>query len=199
MSATAAYEASCYFYYFAYGSNLLRERIAINSPTAVLLTTAKLEGYRLIFGGHDSSRWGGHVANIARVSPIADATSSSSSSPPSHVWGTVWKIHKDNLAALDEQESVGSGLYEPISVETEPTHKSLGDKICCRTYQLVDPGSPALPSRLYKSVITAGARQNNLPRDYISFLEATLDNGFEGDPRTEWLAPVFEAIDKYNS
>ena len=33
-----------YFYYFAFGSNLLRERVSINSPTAVFVTTAKLEG-----------------------------------------------------------------------------------------------------------------------------------------------------------
>ena len=117
-----------------------------------------LLGYRLVFGGHDSSRWGGHIANIQKLSldavassaPLPSSISSLSSSsstpssafsstPPSHVWGTVWRIHKDNLAALDEQESVGSGLYEPISVETEPTDKSLGDKLLCRTYQVTFP------------------------------------------------------------
>ena len=43
MTTTAASEDD-HFYYFAFGSNLLRERVSINSPTAVFVTVAKLEG-----------------------------------------------------------------------------------------------------------------------------------------------------------
>ena len=43
MAASSPSEGD-HFYYFAFGSNLLRERVSINSPSAVFVTTAKLEG-----------------------------------------------------------------------------------------------------------------------------------------------------------
>ena len=54
-----------------------------------------------------------------------------------------------------------------------------------------------MPSRLYKNVIAAGARQNQLPPEYIAFLDATPDNGFEGNRQTDWLKPIYEAMDKF--
>jgi len=40
------------FNYFAFGSNLLRERVRLNSPSANFVAAACLDGYRLGFGSH---------------------------------------------------------------------------------------------------------------------------------------------------
>merc|ERR1719419_540211 len=105
--------------------------------------------------------WGGCGATI-----IPDANS--------HVWGTVWKIGNEHMQALDDQEGVSSRVYEPLQVEVALEGNT---KLTCRTYQLVperlgpDGQGKGIPSLLYKSVIVAGARQNNLPSSYITFLE----------------------------
>ena len=57
----------------------------------------------------------------------------------------------------------------------------------------------APPSLLYKNVILAGARQNQLPKEYIAFLESVEDNGNEGDPNAEWLQPILEAISRISN
>ena len=46
------------FLYFAFGSNLNTKRIHINSPSAEFMGWAKLEGWKLEFGGQ-SARWHG--------------------------------------------------------------------------------------------------------------------------------------------
>jgi len=103
------------------------------------------------------------------------------------------------MQALDDQEGVSSCVYEPLQVEVALEGNT---KLTCRTYQLVperlgpDGQGKGIPSLLYKSVIVAGARQNNLPSSYISFLENLKDNGYQGENQ-EWLKPVLEAISQH--
>lgn len=105
------YSEKDFYYYFSYGSNMLKERIQINDPQAIPLCPAKLEvsgytlqmlrdyqskniqkqGYRLDFN-YNSLRWQGAVANIVE-------------SPGSEVWGVVWIKHNDTIASLDEYGS----------------------------------------------------------------------------------------------
>lgn len=51
------------FLYFAFGSNLLEERLHISCPSARRVYPGKLNGYRLTFN-YNSLRWRGHVATI---------------------------------------------------------------------------------------------------------------------------------------
>ena len=167
MAASSSTPDGDHFYYFAFGSNLLRERVSINSPSALFVTTAKLEGlfykvhlsldvrflvpecfrpqhyplspylgYRLGFGNHSKvmeSRWGGSPANIFPVS--SDSPCPVPGAPP-YVWGTVWRIHSDHLPALDAQEGVRAGSYEPVIVNTIPADGTLGHELTCRCYQV---------------------------------------------------------------
>lgn len=73
--------------YFAFGSNLCKERININCPSAEFQCVAKLEDYKLSFFGQ-STMWHGAGASIV---PSAGAC----------CWGAVWTISTDELAALD--------------------------------------------------------------------------------------------------
>ncbi|XP_014783098.1 gamma-glutamylcyclotransferase [Octopus bimaculoides] len=147
------------FFYFAFGSNLLKERLLINNKTAVFKTVAKLENYHLKFA-YKTSTWHGHAATIAE-------------SKDDVVWGVVYEMNTSNIDSLDKQEGVDKNIYRPIKV----TVKSMNDVLYdCRTYQLLkrDFGEP---SPQYKDIIVRGALASGIPNDYIKFLKSIPDNG----------------------
>ena len=93
-------------------------------------------GYRLGFGNHSKvmeSRWGGSPANIF---PVSSNSPCPDPGAPPYVWGTVWRIHSDHLPALDAQEGVRAGIYEPVIVNTIPADGTLGHELTCRCYQV---------------------------------------------------------------
>jgi gamma-glutamylcyclotransferase len=65
----------------------------------VFRAIARLENYRLEFDRDKSEVWRGASATITE-------------SPGDHVWGVVWTMNKADLASLDIQEGVDSGIYE---------------------------------------------------------------------------------------
>ena len=99
-------ESSKHFY-FAYASNMVKERILRQDPQAVLYGAAKLDvsilnfkkyiffeclymrqGYKLEFN-YKSQRWQGAMATITE-------------SPQDHVWGIIWEKHNSTIPILDE-------------------------------------------------------------------------------------------------
>ena len=74
--------------YFAFGSNLLKERLSFSCPSAALNDVARLDDYKLSFFGY-SKRWHGAGASIE-------------SSAGDHCWGAVWSISDEELVALDK-------------------------------------------------------------------------------------------------
>ncbi|KAM6202335.1 gamma-glutamylcyclotransferase [Rhynchocyon petersi] len=154
------------FLYFAYGSNLLTERIHLQNSSAVFCCVACLQDFKLDFGnpkGKESPTWHGGIATIFR-------------SPGDEVWGVIWKIHRSNLSSLDKQEGVSSGMYDPIEVTVYTQEKK---EITCRSYQMNDYESVP-PSPQYKAVICMGAKENGLPPEYQKKLKAIEPNDFEG-------------------
>nr|XP_008521172.1 PREDICTED: gamma-glutamylcyclotransferase [Equus przewalskii] len=159
------------FLYFAYGSNLLTERIHLRNPSAAFfcvarLCVARLQDFKLDFGnfkGKTSETWHGGIATIFQ-------------SPGDEVWGVVWKMNKSNLSSLDKQEGVKSGTYVPIEVNV---YTQEGKKITCRSYQMKNYES-APPSPQYKKVICMGAKENGLPLEYQKMLNAIEPNDYKG-------------------
>ncbi|XP_076976721.1 gamma-glutamylcyclotransferase [Tamandua tetradactyla] len=154
------------FLYFAYGSNLLTERIHLRNPSAAFCSVARLQDFKLDFGnsqGKISRTWHGGIATIFQ-------------SPGDEVWGVVWKMNKSNLCSLDEQEGVVGGTYDPIEVNV---HTQEGKEITCRSYQMKNYVS-APPSPQYKKVICMGAKEHELPLDYQKKLEAIEPNDYKG-------------------
>lgn len=78
------------FLYFGYGSNLCAERLQLNNPSAVYVTTAALENYRLAFSLR-SKRWSGGAADV-----VAEKGET--------VWGSVWEMAASDAESLDKQE-----------------------------------------------------------------------------------------------
>ncbi|CAK6434709.1 unnamed protein product [Pipistrellus nathusii] len=152
--------------YFAYGSNLLTERIHLRNPSAEFCCVARLQDFKLDFGnpqGKTSETWHGGIATIFH-------------SPGDEVWGIVWKMNKSNLSSLDKQEGVNNGTYAPMEVDV---YTQEGKKITCRCYQMKNYES-APPSPQYKKVICMGAKENGLPLEYQKKLNAIEPNDYRG-------------------
>ncbi|WAR13384.1 GGCT-like protein [Mya arenaria] len=158
------------FLYFAYGSNLLRQRLQVENPSARFVSSAKLEGYRLGFTslGMDPMklRWRGGAATIL--------------DDPGHVvWGCVWRVSTEHRDSLDRQELI----YNPIEVKVTDGDNAV---YTCRTYQLpaeylVTSCYDNRPSPMYMDVIVRGALQNALPAEYVDDLRAVEHNGHYED------------------
>ncbi|KAB1276113.1 Gamma-glutamylcyclotransferase [Camelus dromedarius] len=154
------------FLYFAYGSNLLTERIHLRNPSAAFCCVACLQDFKLDFGnsqGKTSETWHGGIATVFE-------------SPGDEVWGVVWKMNKSNLSSLDTQEGVKSGTYVPIEVNVSTQE---GKEITCRSYQMKNYQSVP-PSPQYKKVICMGAKENGLPLEYQKKLNAVEPNDYKG-------------------
>ncbi|XP_048195495.1 gamma-glutamylcyclotransferase isoform X1 [Perognathus longimembris pacificus] len=169
--ASSAYEDSAgqhgdSFLYFAYGSNLLSERIHLRNPSAEFCCVARLQDFKLDFGnfqGKTSERWHGGIATVFQ-------------SPGDEVWGVVWKMNESNLSSLDEQEGVKHGVYVVIEIKVSTQE---GKEIACRSYLMTNYES-APPSPQYKKVICLGAKENGLPLDYQEKLKAIEPNDYNG-------------------
>ncbi|KAJ8005395.1 hypothetical protein DPEC_G00146180 [Dallia pectoralis] len=153
------------FLYFAYGSNLLKERVQMKNPSATIHCVARLKAYTLVFGNYNglaSDRWHGGVATIE-------------DSPDDEVWGVVWRMNWSDLESLDNQENVRLGAYRPVEVNV----KTMDQELNCRTY-IMNSCIYAPPSPQYLQVIVMGAEQNSLPRDYQEKLRAIETNNLVG-------------------
>ncbi|XP_048009451.1 gamma-glutamylcyclotransferase b [Megalobrama amblycephala] len=163
------------FLYFAYGSNLLKERLQLKNPSATVHCVAKLKDYKLVFGNHKglaSQRWRGGVATIEH-------------SPGDEVWGVVWRMNMSDLESLDRQENVKMGTYSPMEVSVSTSDQDFN----CRTY-IMNSCVYAPPSPQYLQVIVMGAEQNGLPEDYQVKLRSIETNKYEGH------LPVMEELEK---
>lgn len=155
------------FLYFAYGSNLSRQRLHLHAPSAHLVSIARLEGYRLAFSIESKRSWLGGVGDI-----VAE--------PGSEVWGALWVIGAEHSRELDAQEGLfrDPPAYRRLTVEVRTP---AGDLVRCRTYQVVAPHPKGYaPSPAYKQTILTGARDIGLPEAYIARLEGIEDNGVAG-------------------
>jgi gamma-glutamylcyclotransferase len=154
-----------FFYYFAYGSNLLAERIHVQVKGAVFECTGVLYDYELCFFDM-GARWRGAAASIEPRQPNDNKL----------VWGCIWRVPHSFAKELDKQEQHYHRLEVVVAV---PSQKSR--RIECRTYQYSNPRRVAqLPSPHYKHVIVCGAIEHSLPKDYIQLLKAMPDNGYKG-------------------
>lgn len=159
--AKAMMKAMGQILYFAYGSNLYWEQMQGRCPSAKFLAVAKLPGHRLAFS-RKSGKWNGAVADA-----VPD--------PAGEVWGVVYEVTPEDLAALDGCEGYVPGrkgnAYErrqcEVWLEGDP-----GNPRSVEVYFAVPQENPGLPSREYVDRIVKGARFWKLPQEYISeFLE----------------------------
>lgn len=135
-----------------------------------------LKGYRLDFNKL-SRTWDGSPSTV-----VPD--------DENHVWGALWQLNISDKKNLDKQEGVGSKMYEPFeAIVVTPDGKDLS----CRCYKLVDQPKKVIPiplerrpSKSYIRTILIGAKESNLPSEYLKFLNEIPNNGKDG-PSMPWL------------
>ncbi len=131
--------------YFAYGSNLLSERMQGRVPSARRLRTACLAGYSI--ATDKAGRDGTAKANLRR-------------DVEARVWGVVWKIDPTEWPLLDACE----GGYRRVRVTL--------DRDTAFTYVSERRTQDPVLATAYKRYLVDGAREHGLPAAWIALLEA---------------------------
>lgn len=145
--------------YFAYGSNLDPAQMDLRCPGHGFRGLARLKGHRLHFPLYSAATWKGAVASLEPCEG-------------SDVWGVLYDLSDDHVAALDRHE--GLDRIPPRYRRAELTVEQDWAEVAAYTYlglpddMLVEPR----PSRRYLDAIVTGARARGLPPDYVAVLEA---------------------------
>jgi gamma-glutamylcyclotransferase len=141
------------FLYFAYGSNMLSNRLKGRCESAQSLGAAKLEGYQL--------RWD------KRSNDDSAKCSIQQGSKTELVWGVLYTILETERPNLNKAEGLNNG-YNSLNVEV--IFKD--ERLAVATYQADHADHSLLPYSWYKSLVIAGAKENSLPSRYIETLRA---------------------------
>jgi hypothetical protein len=162
--------------YFAYGSNMLFQRLAERAPSAKRFAKAYLKGFKLLFNKLGSRDASGkcHVFETGDSKDI--------------VWGVLYFVSARDRHFLDEVEGVGHGYR----VGNGFVHMLDGESAFAFFY-VADPEfvRPDLsPFDWYIALVIAGAIENDLPESYIASLRnvATVP-----DPQT-WRARKWREV-----
>jgi gamma-glutamylcyclotransferase (GGCT)/AIG2-like uncharacterized protein YtfP len=160
--------------YFAYGSNMLAERLCARVAGATVVGVASLAGRRLQF--HKRSIDGSGKCDIPTTA-----------NPQDTVYGVLFEVPEDQLSELDRFEGAGSG-YERITADVTFDGASTPAAIYIADAQHTD--AALLPYDWYHDLVLAGARQNSLPADYVTKIAATATKPDPDSTRKTRLAAI---------
>ena len=138
--------------YFAYGSNMARARLGARIRDIRHAGLARLPAHRLSFeqrSEHDGS---------------GKCDASATGHPDDHVIGVLWDIPAEEIHVLDGFEGPG---YRRASIWLQREHSL----VCAEIYLARERFSDVRPWHWYKHHVLAGARENQLPSDYIRAIE----------------------------
>ena len=140
--------------YFAYGSNMLTDRLRERVPSATAIGVGRLAGHEL--------RWDKRSGRDRSGKCDAEATGRQEDV----VWGVLFELDPDEKPALDRAEGLGVGYMDKtvqVSTDTGP--------VTALMYYATDKDPSLRPYHWYKALVIAGAREHGLPAGYRSRLE----------------------------
>lgn len=148
-------------YFFAYGARMNPGTMQNDTPGAVMIGPARLDGYRLAFNVQSRS-WGGGAANAV---PAIDG----------HLWGVLWEVGDAELEALnsfrgDEQ------MQKVFEVEVQGPEGPAQ----ATTFAVDSPERFVAPSERYLAMLRAVAEQQGLPEDALAQIDAAAAGGPSG-------------------
>jgi len=145
--------------YFAYGSNMSRRQMRERCPEHECLGKAVLRGHALCFPRHSPIRNCG-VAGLLEK-------------PGSDVWGVVYRLQDEDLAALDKREGYDPAKPFHVNRYNRQTLRVLmaGQAVDCFVYVARHEPGDHVPSAEYLGAIIEGAEENGLPPDYVAALK----------------------------
>ncbi len=143
--------------YFAYGSNLGTMRLRDRGIAAKPAGPAQLHGHLLRF--HKRSKDGSGKANALRTGRKDDV-----------VWGVLFELTTEDLSRLDGFEGRGKG-YERVE---RLVMLADGSEVSCWVYLASADSIDDLlrPTVDYLRLVVDGAREHQLPPEYLRMLEA---------------------------
>ncbi len=144
------------FLYFAYGSNMLNERLAARCPSASPVGIAFAPNHALEF-----TKTGKDLSGKATLFPQQGA----------HQYGVLFNINRNDLSALDKAEGASFGYkrIDAFPIICSPS----GNEMFATTYMAIQTESDLKPFDWYLDLVIAGAKQHNLPKKQISSLQNT--------------------------
>jgi gamma-glutamylcyclotransferase len=141
---------------FCYGSNMSSERITERCSSSRFISRASVIGWKLLF--NKRSKDGSGKANLVYTGD------------ESLVWGVIFDITEDQKPILDKFEGLGWG-YDELKLKVI---SDLGEEIECVCYIATDGkylDNNLKPFDWYKEWCLKGAKQHNLPSEYILTIE----------------------------
>lgn len=161
--------------YFAYGSNMLPERLRRRCASARKIGVAALPGYDLVF-----CKTGKDGSGKAGIIPCAE--------PGARIFGIVFQMTGSDLAILDGIEGRGRGYHrnDDLRVCTFADEKSLIVSSYVADDKYLNPD--IRPFDWYLDLVVKGAELNGLPEVYRQRIAATPvspDLDVERDARRE--------------
>ena len=158
--------------YFAYGSNMCTSRLRGRGvPSAKPQSVVALKGYKLRF----------HKRSTTDSSAKCNAYRTDN--PEDHVIGVIFDIDPAEKPELDKAEGLGHGYHEQCS-----------DRLNAYMY-VADPDAiddRLVPYTWYLDFVVGGAREHNLPEEYVQQLltvKAVIDSDKERERKERSLLP----------
>ena len=143
------------YLYFSYGSNMSSMRLKKRVKSTEVISSGILENHKLMF--HKISDDG---------SGKCDAFFTDN--PTDNIYGVIYSIHENDLKQLDSYEGLNDG-YKKENVDIIIAN---GEKVKAFTYIATNIEKSLLPFSWYKYHVLHGAVENNLPPDYMSFIDS---------------------------
>lgn len=142
------------FAYFAYGSNMLTQRLTARCPSAEPVGSAKARGYGVSYCLHSTD-------DSAKAGLCYDEHAAT--------WGVLYSVARDEQGILDGFEGAPV-LYRREMIEVLPSDG--GDPVQAVTY-LPQPAhiiADGRPFAWYRALCVGGARQHHLPIEAVKRL-----------------------------
>ncbi len=143
------------FIYFAYGSNMLTERLRARCPSATPVSVAYAPNHRLEFSKLSSDKSGKATLTSSRVS---------------HQYGVIFEIDHNELNALDRAEGRGHGYGRDDGFRV--IHADTKHQVDAVTYLATQLSPDLKPYDWYVALVVAGAIQHRLPQEQIEHLRS---------------------------
>ncbi len=144
------------FCIFAYGSNMLTARLRQRVRSATPIRIGRLFGHALKW--HKKSSDGSGKCNAESTGRNEDV-----------VWGVLFEIELSEKPALDRAEGLGNGYIErQVEITTDRGN------VTATAYIATTKDSSLRPYHWYKAFVVAGAKEHELPQDYLRALKNSL-------------------------
>ncbi len=135
--------------YFAYGSNMLTERLRARCPGVRVMGAGVLFSHRV------------EIAKFSAVDGSGKATILPATGQNAH--GVLFELPDNELALLDAAEGLGKGYDRIDALGVQYKRQTIN----AFTYRATTPAENLIAFEWYLALIVAGARQHGLPDDHV--------------------------------